>query len=86
MSVSLILNTSEEVCSMISELFKPKEWFLNLFQKHYYMIFENYNTKYQPKFDKKIVKITNHVSLDIVTRFFSVTIYNETWFVILTIF
>ena len=34
-------------CSMVSEFFKPKVWFLNLFQKHYYMKFENYEKKQQ---------------------------------------
>ena len=70
-------------CSMISEFFKPKEWFLNLFQKHYYMIFENYYTKYDGRSAKiwqKIVKITNYVALNNAPLKKSGALSNATWF------
>ena len=42
-------------CSTVYEFFKPKVWFLSLFQNHYYMIFENYanqSTKRNKSLDK----------------------------------
>ena len=73
---SLVFNTNETL--MV--------WFLNLFQKHYYMIFENYYTKFDGR-SAKIVKITIYVTLDNAPLFLSGvrpnqgrTVNELTWF------
>ena len=44
------------------------------------MIFENYHNRHQPKFDKKIVKITKHVALYNAPLKKNGALSNATWF------